>query len=145
MEVQSFEDRQKQSLKKRLENYIEFQKHLKSHVINKYYFDVHILDPKKQKINTDRGMFISAYVSYKGVDVTRIEPDFHDFDDNINELRMFKSSFDTIIESINFSRENKKLEPLEFKKRKFGSLQQCLDECKRKIDTITEFFTNKNY
>jgi len=146
-ETLSYEERNAKLLETKKKLFFDVQTKIAKEKLNLYGFEIVFVDPIN-KINTDRGFFTSAYITFKHISFGHIVPSF-----NITEKSLRQGSPEPAIESfiihrtneltgsINYSRSEDGKEELEFKYTDHMTIQSCLDELEKIRIEIANFYS----
>lgn len=140
----TYEERNAKTIQDKNKFYVELQEKLKKEVLNFHGFEVYICDPELVKINTDRGFFTSAYITFKGISFGHIVPSFkEDYKGihGIEHLVLVRGAHDHI-QTINYSIEegHYKGEKITIK-REHGSIQSCINELEYLRQEVVKFYS----
>lgn len=146
MKTLSYEERQEKELDDKYELFVKIQEKLKKEKINLYGFEIHIIEPTDENslINTDRGFFTSAHLTFKGISFGRLNPDF--------QTKLYKTTHDSFyitgynnepLGSINYYRSQMTppLPEIQVQRKDHKCLQTFIDEMEKFRQEIVKFYS----
>jgi len=137
----------KETWDRRFPTFKAFQKALRAEKLGRYSFVVNISDPNEERlktnhINTGDG-FECAHIYYKGVPIAYVYPQFPESWKKEQKIEgmWIRLNWKDVLESVNWSRCQRKMEELKFEMGGHQTLQSCLDEIEKVRTEIVNHFT----